>query len=262
MFLGQQSSILEWFVIYKIYLYSVYTHTRFGRWDGYRRKALRCEVVKAEGWALMTHFSEGEKAQFRRAKVIVFHLSHSIPTLKTFPTFYFSFYSFHRKWHLLSILGPVAQIYVDVSNENSTTSPNICRTAVRPFSLSLLHLSLSHFLILYPLFLLYFVFFIDLFFQSPSLGRCGFHTWCEMLFLQRLLTHVCKVFSLGWIWVRGQDKTETKTFKCDIIHHQDRTTHQLGRGGSLQSNFCMCGTNCTPEPHTALKGYVFAWLGK
>lgn len=113
---------------------------------------------------------------------------------------------FHRKWHLLSILGPVAQIYVDVSNENIATSPNICRTAVRPFSLFLLHLSLSHFLILYTLSSSFILFFIDLFFQSPSLGRCGFHTWCEMLFLQRLLTHVCKVFSLGGIWAGGRDK--------------------------------------------------------
>lgn len=115
-----------------------------------------------------------------------------------------------QKWHLLSILGPVAQIYVDVSNENSTTSPNICRTAVRPFSLSLslLHLLLSHFPILFPLFSSFILFFfiIDLFFQSPSLGRCGFHTWCEMLFLQRLLTHVCKIFSLGGIWDWGQYK--------------------------------------------------------
>lgn len=121
------------------------------------------------------HFSEGAKPQFKGAKVIVFHLSHSIPTLKTSLTiFYFSFYSFHRKWHLLSILGPVAQIYVDVSNENSTTSPNICRTAVRPFSLFLLHLSLSHFLILYPLFLLYFVFLLIYFSKAPAWDDAAF----------------------------------------------------------------------------------------
>ncbi len=35
--------------------------SRFGRWDGYRRRALRCEVVKAEGWALMIHTSLRER---------------------------------------------------------------------------------------------------------------------------------------------------------------------------------------------------------
>ncbi len=155
-------------------------------------------VWGGKGWGLSTddpHFSEGEKAQFRRAKVIVFHLSRFIPILKTFPTFYFSFYSFHRKWLLLSILGPVAQIYVDFSNENSTTSPNICRTAVRPFSLSLFYT--SPFLTFSSSTIFSSFIFYYLFFQSPNLGRCGFHTWCEMLFLQRLLTHVCNVFFWG-----------------------------------------------------------------
>ncbi len=35
--------------------------SRFGRWDGYRRRALWCEVVKAEGWALMIHTSLRER---------------------------------------------------------------------------------------------------------------------------------------------------------------------------------------------------------
>jgi len=176
---------------------------RFGRWDGYRRKALRCEVVRPRvesSWHTLLWGRESP-VQMCKGHCLPPLSFHSHPqNLSCHLLLLFLLLLFHRKWHLLSILDPVAQIYVDVSNENSTTSPNICRTAVRPF-LSFFYTSLFptfSFSTLSSSFILFF--FIDLFFQSPSLGRCGFHTWCEMLFLQRLLTHVCEVFSLGGIW--------------------------------------------------------------
>lgn len=180
--------------------------SRFGRWDGYRSKALRCEVVKAEGWALMTHTSlrerkhssEGQRSlsstsltPFPPSKPFLPSTSLSTPFIES-NTCWASWAPLH-KFMLMSAMktAPHLQIFVEQRSVHF---------------LSLFYTSLFLTFSFSTLFSSFILFFIDLFFQSPSLGQCGFHTWCEMLFLQRLLTHVCKVFSLGWIWVRGRDK--------------------------------------------------------
>lgn len=174
--------------------------SRFGRWDGYRRKALRCEMVKAEGWALKTHTSlrerkhssEGQRS-LSSTSLIPFppskpflppSTSLSTPFTES-DTCWASWAPLH-KFMLMSAMktAPHLQIFVEQRSVHF---------------LSFFYTSLFLTFSFSTLFSFFILFFIDLFFQSPSLGWCGFHTWCEMLFLQRLLTHVCKVFSLGWI---------------------------------------------------------------
>lgn len=137
---------------------------------------------QAEGWEQDDlHFSKGEKAQFKDAKVIVFHLSHSIPTLKTsLAIFYFSFYFYPftesdtcwahwaplHKFMLMSAMktSPHLQIFVEQRSVHF---------------LSFFYTSLfSHFLILYPLFLLYFVFYWFIFPKpQPGTMRLSHMMW-------------------------------------------------------------------------------------
>lgn len=152
---------------------------------------------KAEGWEQMTHTSRREReSTVQRVKG------------RSFPSLLFSthpqnlFHVFYQRLLLFQIVSqktaPAEHLGLLCTNlcwcqqwKQNHISKYLSNSG--PSILSLFsHLFLSHF----PCSFL-FISFIDLFFQSPSLGRCGFHTWCEMLFLQRLLTHICKIFSLG-----------------------------------------------------------------
>lgn len=111
---------------------------RFGRWDGYRRKALRCEVVKAEGWALIIHTSLRERKHSSEGQRSLSSTSLiSFPSSKPFlPSTSLSFTESDSCWAYWAPLHKIMLISA------MKISPNICRTAVRPFSLSLFYTSL------------------------------------------------------------------------------------------------------------------------
>ncbi len=169
--------------------------SRFGRWDGYRRRALWCEVVKAEGWALMIHTSlrarkhssEGQRSlsstslvSFPSSKPFLPSTSLSTPFTES-DSCWASWAPLH-KFMLISAMKTVPHLQIFVEQRSVHFLSLFYTSPFLTFSSSTIFSS--------------FIFYY-LFFQSPNLGRCGFHTWCEMLFLQRLLTHVCNVFFWG-----------------------------------------------------------------